>query len=697
MIIYSHNLHEKLFGYAISREFIKYQSPFCDLLDDSANPSDRASSLDNPRLALDFDLAISFNQAINGNAIAREHFTNTLILCSTDLDVTSLEFYKSKMEVYPVFIPEIRRINYTFQNLNRLRGGAIPGANGQSSATGKFIDSLKNAVKDCLNSPCNLFAPVSNSVGKLAQGALFATEGTTLPVGALRNSTSTFTGGIDSTIFNKIPVIFQQGITNLKLIGKNAWSESLTMLVQDDLPTLIAKAQSGSSLRANTAGYRYTPDIKSYLDLSEVASSLLGNIAADMGDCFRRYQQSVRYNPYDPQQNQSSVSKGPIPNQANGKIYYHTSFGQVVDGNNGGDQQSNLSVQGSGNRQTQTPTANSFVTPIFDFRSPGQGGDGELTVYTALLENNRFTTDTTTDSNTEVGKSAFTKNVPYIPPNSYNAYKRLINEGKTNNTNLSKLDKGKINNGFAMNLDSLARLLGNGFDKAAIRQIIDGNQSDKWIYAEITPSVGAKQIVQLIDTNTAVGSKTAIDLTLYAWNKVFPQAAIPTKQQIQKGPLVMSADGAAIEFYTYNSAPDVSAKVRFIVGKVSDTNELTLVSVRSKTGVTAKVNVLYQSNFQGLIDDLDAIGYIIKDMGGYNVRSIANSAVSSFHSYGAALDINADQNPYGSTLITDMPSNIKEIASKHCLGWGGSWKSVKDAMHFSAAKSEGGCFNISRS
>lgn len=548
MVIYSHNLHEKLFGYAISREFIKYQSPFCNLLDD-------------PTLALDFDLAINFNQALNGNAIAREHFTNTLILCSTDLDISTLEFYKAKMQTNPVFFPEISRINYTFENLNRL-----PRDNGG------FIDKLKNAVKDCLNSPCNLFTQSSNTVGKLAQSTLFATDGTTLPVGDLKSQISTFTGGIDATIFNKIPHIFQKGITNLKLIGKNAWSESLTMLTKDDLPTLVAKAQNNESLRANTAGYRYTPDIKSYIDLSNVASALLGNIASDMGDCFRRYQQAVRYNPYDPKQNQSSVSKGPIVDQVNGVPFYRNSFGQPVEGNSGGDQQANLSVQGTGNKQLQAPTKDAFVTQVYDFRSPGRGGDGELTVYTAFLDTdkNTFTTDTTTDKDTQIGNSAFPINVPYLPPNTYNAYKRLINEGKTNNTNLSKLDKGKINNGFAMNLSNLAKLLGNNFTKAAVREIMDGDPTKKWIYAEITPSVGTKQIVQLIDTNTAEGSKTAIDLTLYAWNQTFTQAAIPTKKQLQAGPIHLSDDGAAIKMYSYSGAPDVSAKVRFIVGKVGD-------------------------------------------------------------------------------------------------------------------------------
>ena len=68
MIIYKSNLAEKLFGYALSREFIKFDSTLCDLLDD-------------PDLQLDFELAINFNKAINGNLKARETFTNTFILC----------------------------------------------------------------------------------------------------------------------------------------------------------------------------------------------------------------------------------------------------------------------------------------------------------------------------------------------------------------------------------------------------------------------------------------------------------------------------------------------------------------------------------------------------------------------------------------------------------------------------------------
>jgi D-alanyl-D-alanine carboxypeptidase len=114
-------------------------------------------------------------------------------------------------------------------------------------------------------------------------------------------------------------------------------------------------------------------------------------------------------------------------------------------------------------------------------------------------------------------------------------------------------------------------------------------------------------------------------------------------------------------------------------------------TVRSKTGKGAQIDEKYAGAFQGLVDYLDSVGYQINDLGGYKDRDIRNQpGKKSIHSYAAALDINSATNPLGSQLKTDMPGNIGQIASDLGLGWGGGWKSVKDAMHFSAAKSEGG-------
>ena len=64
----------------------------------------------------------------------------------------------------------------------------------------------------------------------------------------------------------------------------------------------------------------------------------------------------------------------------------------------------------------------------------------------------------------------------------------------------------------------------------------------------------------------------------------------------------------------------------------------------------------------------------------------------SYHGMGAALDVNAATNPFH-TRQTDFPQNIGDIAKAHGLGWGISFE---DPMHFSAAKREGGSFDIAQ-
>lgn len=115
-----------------------------------------------------------------------------------------------------------------------------------------------------------------------------------------------------------------------------------------------------------------------------------------------------------------------------------------------------------------------------------------------------------------------------------------------------------------------------------------------------------------------------------------------------------------------------------------------LTTVRSKGGATASVDRKYAGRFQGLLDDLAKQGYNVYSLGGYNVRNVAGTNAPSAHSWGAALDINAGTNPMGTTLITDMPKNIGQLAAARGLGWGGSWTNKKDAMHFSMQRNEGG-------
>ena len=90
---------------------------------------------------------------------------------------------------------------------------------------------------------------------------------------------------------------------------------------------------------------------------------------------------------------------------------------------------------------------------------------------------------------------------------------------------------------------------------------------------------------------------------------------------------------------------------------------------------------------------------------GYNCRRITGGSGWSLHAYGpdstytfwtgvtvsraVAVDINSISNPYGASLVTDMPRNMIEAIlairtnSGHQLwGWGGNYSGNKDAMHF---------------
>ena len=135
-----------------------------------------------------------------------------------------------------------------------------------------------------------------------------------------------------------------------------------------------------------------------------------------------------------------------------------------------------------------------------------------------------------------------------------------------------------------------------------------------------------------------------------------------------------------------------------------------LVTIRTRSGKTVQVAKIVSEQFQNLIWELeDFYGYEIRSIGGYADRNSIGSSRPSYHASGLAIDINATDNAYVKPRPapapnyepTDMPeagtgSEMAKLAKKHGLGWGGDWKSSIDAMHFSAAKAEGGTLNWPR-
>ena len=302
MVIYGNNLAEKLFGVALSKDHLRLATPYCELVDD-------------PDFAVDVDLAVDFHAGIEGDMSAVRRSVETLVLNSSLLDWSTINFYVDKMKVHPYFKDEIRRINSYFSDPN------FPNFKDESS----FGTALRDAARDCVNSPCNVFSATSDSIGRLAQPASTKTSENVFDVGDLKGTTTNLIDGLDQAVFNDIPGAFQQGIIELTSVTKEAWSSTQEILMgKANISEAISLAKSSGSMRSSiTRMYNYTPDIKSFFDFDQMSTAILTEISNTLGGCFDKFQHAYRYNPYI---DNMSTPLGIDVRQVNG-VSYHTDPG----------------------------------------------------------------------------------------------------------------------------------------------------------------------------------------------------------------------------------------------------------------------------------------------------------------------------------------------------------------------------------
>ena len=113
-----------------------------------------------------------------------------------------------------------------------------------------------------------------------------------------------------------------------------------------------------------------------------------------------------------------------------------------------------------------------------------------------------------------------------------------------------------------------------------------------------------------------------------------------------------------------------------------DFKQKNITDIYTTSGKQVEVNKLAAPYFDGFLKELEGLGYKIKQIGGYSLRSKVSGKGISEHAFGNAIDINPDENPYSEKFQTDLPANVSQLAAKYGLSWGGDWKSVKDTMHF---------------
>lgn len=129
-------------------------------------------------------------------------------------------------------------------------------------------------------------------------------------------------------------------------------------------------------------------------------------------------------------------------------------------------------------------------------------------------------------------------------------------------------------------------------------------------------------------------------------------------------------------------------------GGACDESNFTTVSFRGRSVYVHNAIAGPLANVESCIaGNASANAYNIRSIGTYNCRAVTGGGGYSVHAYAAALDINPAQNGYGpkvSPCPSDMPAAFVNCFRSNGFGWGGAWRSVCDAMHFSGARREGG-------
>jgi hypothetical protein len=117
-----------------------------------------------------------------------------------------------------------------------------------------------------------------------------------------------------------------------------------------------------------------------------------------------------------------------------------------------------------------------------------------------------------------------------------------------------------------------------------------------------------------------------------------------------------------------------------------------MATITTNSGAKLTVAAPGAHQFANFIQALEAQGYNIdpSDVSSFRPGSrVAGTGGLSFHSVGAAIDLNASENRPNTGSKTDMPANVDQLAKENGLIWGGHFgpgASYKDSMHFKLDK-----------
>jgi hypothetical protein len=333
MLIYSHSTPEILTATIRSVADVK-NSEYCGLVgpnfpdDVMALDGDNLIIADEPdKLNREIAVAIAFNSI--QDCEGAKQFVRLFLVNAPTIDVATILYYRDRISNGPFAdctreysqaafeaasfgIPS-NTSKVSVSPLNTPSGTSIFGGSPRDKS---FLNTLKNALLDCLNAPCDYFKP----------GGTY---------GFLGSNTPGTTGGVDSPpviddllTFNKIPETFQQASATLSVMGKlttakikNVFKSKQERVQEEELIIASGKANNPKPTTTGIGLKSILPDnivegMQKLLSSTKIQNAL----SVNLGDCFRIQDYQRKYNPYLHAEQGGQNSEGVGPRTSTGVV-----------------------------------------------------------------------------------------------------------------------------------------------------------------------------------------------------------------------------------------------------------------------------------------------------------------------------------------------------------------------------------------
>jgi hypothetical protein len=319
MLIYSHSTPEILTATIRSVADVK-NSEYCGLVgpnfpdDVMALDGDNLIIADEPdKLNREIAVAIAFNSI--QDCEGAKQFVRLFLVNVPTIDVATILYYRDRISNGPFAdcTREYSQAAFEAASFGIPSNTSIFGASPRDKS---FLNTLKNALLDCLNAPCDYFKP----------GGTY---------GFLGSNTPGTTGGVDSPpviddllTFNKIPETFQQASATLSVMGKlttakikNVFKSKQERVKEEELIIESGKANNPKPTTTGIGLKSILPDnivegMQKLLSSTKIQNAL----SVNLGDCFRIQDYQRKYNPYLHAEQGGQNSEGVGPRSSTGVV-----------------------------------------------------------------------------------------------------------------------------------------------------------------------------------------------------------------------------------------------------------------------------------------------------------------------------------------------------------------------------------------